>query len=173
MDVLEAIGTRRSVREFADRPLPDDVLRAILDAGRRAGSSKNSQRWAFVVVSEEATLQALSNAGRWAGHIAGAAVAVALVTPNPRGSDQPLSVMWDLGGAAAQMMLAGWALGVGSCPATMYEDEVVRQILGLPDELHCEYVLSFGYPKDERVLQAPNRAGGRKPLDDLVHEERW
>ena len=95
------------------------------------------------------------------------------MTPDPRSDGQPLSVMWDLGGAAAQMMLLAWALGVGSCPATVYDHDVARRLLGHPADHWCEYVLSFGYPADPRILTRPARAGGRQRLDELVHEERW
>jgi nitroreductase len=173
MDVAEAIATRRVVRRFADRPLDEDHLRAILDAGRRAGSSKNLQRWSFIVVRDRDRRLELSGVGPYAGHIAGAAAAVALVTPDPRTDGQPLSVMWDLGGAAAQMMQLAWALGIGSCPATVYDHDAARQILGYPEDHWCEYVLSFGYPADPADLTRSLMAGGRQALDDLVHEERW
>ena len=84
-----------------------------------------------------------------------------------------MSILWDLGGAAAQMMLVAWDLGVGSCPATVYEPDEARRILGFPADMHCEYVLSFGYPADPAALTAPNKAGGRRALDELVHHERW
>ena len=173
MTAWDAVHAKRAVREFADRPLDPGHLERILDAVRRAHSAKNLQRWAFVVVRDRDRLRALSAVGPWAGHVAGAAVAVALVTPDPRAPGAPLSVTWDLGGAAAQMMLVAWELGVGSCPATVYEQDRAREILGYPDEMHCEYILSFGYPANPAVLTRPNRAGGRRPAGDIVHEERW
>ena len=173
LDVLTAIRTRRAVRRFAPEPLDDETLRTILDAGRRAGSSKNLQRWAFVVVRDRERLRELSTLGPWAGHLAGAAVGVALVTPDPHAPDQPLSVTWDLGGAASQMMLAAWALGVGSCPATVYEHDRARALIGYPPDRWCEYILSFGYPADPAAFDTPNRAGGRRALEELVHHERW
>lgn len=173
METLEAIGHQRVSRRFATDPIPADTLSAILDAGRRAGSSKNLQRWAFVVVRERATLERLSHLGPWCGHIAGASVAVALVTPDPRASDQPLSVMWDLGRAAQNMTLAAWDLGVGSCPGTVYEQDACRATLGYPAGQHCEFILSFGYPADPDDLTRPLKAGGRHDLASMVHEERW
>jgi nitroreductase len=169
----EAIDTVRVVRRFADRPLEPWALDRILNAGRRAGSSKNLQRWAFIVCRERGHLAELASVGPWAGHLAGAAVAVALVTPDPRAADAPLSIAWDLGRAAQNMILAAWELGIGSVPATVYEQEAARRLLGYPAEWHCEYILSFGYPADPAVLAAPNRAGGRRALADVVHEERW
>jgi nitroreductase len=173
MDVEQAIATKRVVRTFAHRPVEPGELRRILDAGRRAGSSKNLQRWDFIVVRDRDVLGRLTGVGPYARHLAGAAVAVALVTPDPRSPDQPLSVTWDAGGAAAQMMLAAWAMGVGSCPATVYDQLLARSILGYPGDRHCEYILSFGYPADPAELSAPRRPGKRRPLDEIVHQERW
>ena len=173
MNTWDAVRTKRAVREFAARPIDPGDLERIVRAGTRAHSSKNQQRWGFVVVRERTALEALSLVGPFAGHIAGAAAAVALVTPDPHGPDQPLSVQWDLGGAAAQMMLVAWELGIGSCPATVYEQASVKELLALPDGMWCEYILSFGYPADPARLTAPNRPGGRRPLDEVVFKERW
>jgi nitroreductase len=173
METWRAISTKRAVREFADRPLADDHLARILDAGRHAGSSKNQQRWDFVVCRERAHLRELGAVGPWAGHLAGAAAGIALVTPDPRAPDAPLSILFDLGLAAENMMLAAWELGIGSVPATVYDQPLVRRLLGLPDDRWCEYLVSFGYPADPEALTAPARAGGRKSLADIVHDERW
>jgi nitroreductase len=164
---------KRAVREFADRPIDPADLDRILEAGRRSGSSKNLQRWEFIVCRDRGRLVELSALGPWSGHLAHAAVGIALVTPNPRSADSPLSVLFDLGQAAAQMMLVAWELGIGSVPATVYEHDVARRILGYPETHHCEYLLSFGYPADDSVMSAPNRAGGRRPLAEILHEENW
>jgi nitroreductase len=173
MDTITAIDTIRTVRRFSPEPLTGDEVRAILHAGRRAGSSKNLQRWDFVVVRDRDRLAALGDAGPWAGHVRGASVAIALVTPDPRAAGAPLSIVFDIGRAAQNMVLAAWAHGIGSCPATVYEQDLCRAILGYPETHHCEYILSFGKPEDAGELTRPNRAGGRKPLDQLVHAERW
>ena len=172
MDTLDAIRTKRMVRFFAPKSIEPDVLEAILDAGRHAPSSKNSQRWDFIVIDDREQLRALSKVGPYAGHLAGAAVAVALVTPNPHGPGSPLSVVWDCGIAAENMMLAAWSLGIGSCPATVYEPEMARELLGYPAELECEYLISFGYPANPEDLTRPPRAGGRKSLSEVVHRGR-
>ena len=173
MHVQDAVRAKRAVREFADRPLAEDDLAAILEAGRRAHSAKNRQRWAFIVVRDRERLAQLATLGPWCGHLAGAAAAVALVTPDPRIEGASLSITWDLGGAAAQMMLVAWERGVGSCPATVYEADRAREILGYPADMHCEFMLSFGYPEKPEALTWTNRAGGRKPLEAVVHTERW
>jgi len=173
ISVWDAVNHKREVRRFADRPLDADALVRILNAGRRAASSKNLQRWHFIVCRDRDHLRQLSKVGPWAGHIAGAAVAIALVTPDPHDADSPLSVMFDLGMAAGNMMLAAWELGVGSCPATVYEQAVARDVLGLPDDRWCGWILSFGYPADRDDLTRPPKKGGRKALDAIVHRERW
>lgn len=173
MSVADAIARARAIRDFADRPLDEAHLARILDAGRRAGSAKNLQRWVFIVCRDRAHLQELAAVGPWAGHIAGAAVAVALVTPDPHAPGAPLTIPFDLGRAAQNMTLAAWELGIGSVPATVYDHELARRLLGYPPDRHCEYLLSFGYPADPTDLVAPPRAGGRRPLGELVHEERW
>jgi nitroreductase len=160
------------VRRFEDRPLSPDHLERILDAGRHAGSSKNTQRWDFIVVEDRSRLEALAAVGPFAGHLAGAAVAVALVTPDPRGGAS-LSILWDLGAAAQNMMLAAWELGIGSCPATVYEPALARELLGYPADRSCEYLLSFGYPADPADLTRPPKAGGRRALSEVVHPDRW
>lgn len=171
--VWKAISLKRAIRSFEDRPLEPAHLERILNAGRRAGSSKNSQRWAFVVCRDRAHLRELSVVGPWAGHLAGAAVGIALVTPDPRTTDAPLSVMFDLGQAAENMMLAAWELEIGSVPATVYDQDLARRLLGHPSDQHCEFLLSFGYPADPSDLTRPLKAGGRLSRDELVHEERW
>jgi nitroreductase len=165
--------SRRVVRRFADRPLDPEHLERILHAGRRANSSKNQQRWAFIVCREREHLRQLGKVGPWAGHLAGAAVGIALVTPDPSKTHAPLSVMFDLGMAADSMILTAWELGIGSVPATVYDHELARELLGYPEDHHCEFLLSFGYPADASALTRPLKAGGRRPLGELVHEERW
>lgn len=173
MAVRDAIESKRVIRRFADRPLEPDHLVAILNAGRRAASSKNLQRWEFIVCRDRAHLAELAAVGPHAGHLAGASAAVALVTPDPRAPGSPLSIVFDLGMAAGNMMLTAWELGIGSVPATVYDHDLARELLGYPADRHCEYLLSFGYPADPDDLVRPNRAGGRRALADIVHEERW
>jgi nitroreductase len=81
--------------------------------------------------------------------------------------------MWDSGRAAQNMVLAAWELGIGSVPATVYDHALAARLLGLPPDRRCDFLLSFGYPEDPAKLTAPNRAGGRVSLEELVHQERW
>jgi len=172
METWKAINTVRVVRRFADKPMADEHLDRILDAARRSGSSKNEQKWAFISVTDREVLRQLTGVGRYADHLAGAPVAVALVMPHDSGRGGR-SFLWDSGRAAQNMVLAAWELGIGSAPATVFDFDLSEQLLGLPDGQRCHYLLSFGYPADPSVLTAPNKKGGRKPLDSVVHRERW
>jgi nitroreductase len=173
MDVERAVKRLRVVRRFRPDPLTEADLHAILEAGRRTGSSKNLQRWRFIVVRDRERLRALAEVGPFAGHLADGALAIALVTPDPAAADSPLSVMWDLGRAAQNMILVAWARGIGSVPATVYDHDLCRRILGYPADQHCEYLLDFGYPASEQALARPLRQGGRVQLAELVYYERW
>ena len=170
MNVSDAIRTKRAVRKFQDKPLPKEVVTVILNAGRRSQSAKNIQPWHFIAIQDKNILKELSECGEWAGHLAGAALAVAILTPDPSAKFQTL---FDAGQAAAFMQLAGWELGVGSCPASIYEPEKARQILGFPPELHLRIALSFGYPADEEMLSALPKKGGRRSLDEVAHWNKW
>ncbi|HCR72335.1 MAG TPA: hypothetical protein DIW23_12880 [Anaerolineae bacterium] len=170
MNVSDAIRLKRAIRKFQDKPLPEDVVLAILNAGRRSQSSKNTQAWQFIAIQDKKILQDLSKCGEWAGHIAGASLCVAILTPDPEGKFQ---IMFDAGQAAAFMQLAAWELGIGSVPASLYDFDLTRKILQYPSEWHLRIALSFGYPLDEEKLSAPPKKGGRVKLEDVVHWEKW
>ena len=170
MNVSDAIRLKRAVRKFQDKPLPEDVIHAILNAGRRSQSSKNEQTWHFIAMRDKSILKAMSETGTYAGHLAGAALGVAILTPDPEGKFQ---IMFDAGQAAAFMQLAAWELGVGSVPASIYEPEKARAILGFPAEFHLRIALSFGYPLEEEKISAAPKKGGRRSLEEIVHWDRW
>jgi nitroreductase len=173
VDALEAIRRVRIVRSYADRPVDAEKLTAIVDAGRHAGSSQNRQRWGFIVVTDPATLRALGEIGRFASHVPHAAAVIALVAPEAGNPRAALSITWDLGRAAQNIVLAAWALGVGSCPVTVHDHDLARRLLGYPDDHDCTYLIALGYPADPADLERPPQAGGRKPFEEVIHSERW
>lgn len=170
MDVHQAIQTKRAVRKFKDQKLTEEEVRTILNAGRRAQSSKNTQPWHFIAIQDRDRLKGLSETGTYAGHLAGAALGVAIVTPP---FTDRWSIMFDAGQAAAYMQIAAWELGIGSVPATIYEPEKARELLQIPEEYEIYVALSFGYPEDEDALTRPPQQGGRRPLEDTAHWETW
>jgi len=98
MDVAQAIRLKRAVRSYAARPLPEEAIQATLLAGRRAQSAKNTQPWHFIAVQERSSLEALGRTGTFAEHLAGAPLAVVILTPDPA---QRWSILFDAGQAAA------------------------------------------------------------------------
>jgi len=170
MNVSDAIRLKRAVRKFQDKPLPKEVVQSILNSGRRSQSSKNTQAWRFIAIQDKEILKSLSECGEWAGHIAGAALCVAILTPEPT---EKFQTMFDAGQAAAFIQLTALELGVGSCPASLYEFDKARAILGFPPEWHLRIALSFGYALEEEKISAPPKKGGRMSLDEVVHWEKW
>ncbi len=173
MDVIDAIKTRRAVREFEDKPVPREIIELIVHAGRLSGSAKNRQPWQFIIVTERATLQALSECGPWCTHLAGAALAVVMAVVDMQ--DPPtLTTPFDLGRASQNMILAAWEQGLGSVMATIYEPDKARAALGIPAEWAVPWAISFGYPAPEAdPRDRPPRKTGRKQLDEVAHWERW
>src|SRR5829696_7505102 len=112
MQVREAIRRKRAVRQYTSQPLPPEVVDAILHAGRRAQSSKNTQPWHFIAIQDRATIDELATLGDFTGPLKTAPLVVALVTPDPA---KGWWVMFDAGQAASYMQLAGVEMGVGSC----------------------------------------------------------
>src|SRR5258706_12361263 len=98
MNVSEAIRTKRAIRKFQDKPLSDDLIKSILNAGRRSQSSKNEQTWQFIAIRDKKILKDLSQCGQYAGHLAGAALGVSIFTPDPEGN---FLIMFNSGQAAS------------------------------------------------------------------------
>jgi nitroreductase len=170
----DLIKSLRSVRWFSERAVSDDVLLDILDTGRWTGSAKNTQPWDLIVVKNRSTLEALAMCGRYAGHLATATLALALVM---RGDD--VSTLMDEGRLMQNLMLGAWAHGVGSCIASIYpadSEQRARELLGIPPDRHLRTMLSLGYPAGPEALRLPENAPiprGRRALADVVSWERF
>jgi nitroreductase len=163
VDTWLAIASRRETREYADRPIPEEVVRTILDAGRLAGSASNRQPWRFVIVESDAAREQLAAAVYEPTNVQGAALIVAIVG---RGG-------LDAGRCAQNMLLAAWNAGVGACPNGLQDPDAARAALGLGADEDIAIVLTFGYPARERdpARHTPEEWSARakrKPLDELV-----
>ena len=163
MDTWLAVASRREIREYADRAIPEDVVRTILDAGRLAGSAKNRQPWRFLLVEDETARARLAEAVFEPTNVQGARLVVAIVGRSGL----------DTGRCAQNMLLAAWNAGVGSCPNGQREPEAARAALGLADDEELATVLTFGYPARERhperrTPEEWSARADRKPLDELV-----
>jgi nitroreductase len=166
MDAYLAIVSRREVRDYDGRPLAEDAVRRILEAGRLAGNSRNRQQRRFVVLSDrEAVAAAVFNPD----NVRGAALLVAIVVFGKG----PLAL--DAGRAAQNMLLAAHADGIGSCPNGIADAEAMAAAVGIDDDEQVATVLSFGYPA--RPLDPERRSAeewiaraDRRPFDDVVSE---
>lgn len=171
METWDAIRSRRNVRSYEDRPIDEDDLERILEAGRRTPSSSNEQRWDFVVVRDADRLQRLSQIWQGARHVPGSAVTVALVGPDPEEPRLRESIAYDMGQLTMSMMLAAADLGIGSGHSSAHNVEVGREVLELPADKRVWWLIGLGYPAD-RPLR-PMKKPARRALDDLVHYETW
>lgn len=173
VDVWTAIITQRAVRSFSDHPVSDEALERILEAGRRAPSSTNSQPWEFIVVRDRELLTRLAEVGRFAGHLADATLAVALIAQDHADPELRSADAYDLGHATQNMMLAALEMGIGSVHAAVWWPQMSRDLLGLPQDRRCDYLVSLGYPARDGLLDAPRRRVPRRPLEELIHRDRW
>ena len=171
METWDAITSRRNVREFEDRTISEEDLDRILEAGRRAPSSRNWQPWDFIVVTDRAQLGELAGVWRGGGHIAQSAATVAVVLPEFDDAERRQRAAFDVGQASMQMMLAAADLGIGSGHSAVGDHGAARAILGLPEDRSAYILVDFGYPAD-RPLR-PIRRPDRRPFEEVVHRGRW
>ncbi len=165
MDVFQCIRTRRTVREFTAEPVPDAVIHKILQAARWAPSSSNTQPWHFIVVKEPATIAELGRICTQGAFIGQAPAAIAIVMDNAR------RAQLDAGRALQQMELTAWSEGLGTCFVGIRgeQQDAVKALLGIPEELELVTVLPFGY----RILREPGTGTPRKPMSEITHGERF
>jgi nitroreductase len=171
MQTWDAITSRRDVRTFEDRPLRDEDLDRILEAGRRAPSASNWQPWDFVVVTDRDQLAELAKVWQGGFHVADAAAAIALVLPADQDARERELALYDLGQATMAIMIAAADRGIGAGHSAVGDQEQARRVLGLPPDRIAQYLIDLGYPAD-RPLR-PIRRPARRPFDEVVHRARW
>ena len=166
MDVFEAVRSLLAVREYTDRPVPEETLRRVLEAGRLTASGSNKQPWHFILVQDRETLGKIGASESYGPYVAQAAAAIVVAADRT-----PLAVS-DASRAIQSMLLTAWADGVGGnwvgwvdFPGT----QAVRGILGIPEDLDVLAILSFGYPA--RTIGRGVKK--RKALAEIAHRERW
>ncbi|HEU0074766.1 MAG TPA: nitroreductase family protein [Dehalococcoidia bacterium] len=163
MDAYQAIIGKRDRREYDGKPISDDVLHRILQAGRMAGSSSNTQTVRYIVMRDEAAKEKLAPAGPGTAPLVKAPLAIVIVQERGRRD-------FDVGRSAQNMMVAAWAEGIHTCPIGLREEAVASEALGLPETHVAAIGISFGYP-------APSTAAGesrpRLSIEELVHYDRW
>jgi nitroreductase len=163
MEVFEAVRTVLAVRAYRDEPVPPDVVRRIVEAGRLTASSMNRQPWHFIVVEERDTLRQLGAMARTGRYIAQAALAVVVAM------DQTKFSVSDGSRAIQSMILTAWSEGVGSNWVGFMGFSEIKPLLGIPDELDVLAIVPFGYPA-QAVGKGKKQ---RKPLSEVAHRERF
>jgi nitroreductase len=170
MNVIDAIQTRKSVRQFLSKPVEDDKLQLILSAARLAPSASNRQEWRFVVVRDPETRQRLADAARgqqFVGEAPVVIVACAATDDHIMPCGLPCFSI-DVAIALDHITLAAVEQGLGTCWIGAFHQDQVKQILGIPDEIRVVELMPLGYPADPTPIEKR-----RLPLTTIVHNERW
>jgi len=163
MEVFEAVRTVLAVRSYAEKPVPADIVRRILQAGRLTGSSMNGQPWQFIVVENRDTLRQLGRLARSGPYIAQAALAIVVAIERTR------YAVSDASRAIQSMILTAWSEGVSSNWVGFLGPAEVKPVLGIPDDLDVLAILPFGYPVHALGVGRKQR----KPLSKVAHRERY
>jgi nitroreductase len=162
-EVFEAIRTLLAVRSYQTRPVPDDVIRKIVEAGRLTGSGMNGQPWHFIVVRQADTLRRLGALASSGSYVAQAPLAIVVAT------DRSRFAVSDASRAIQSMLLAAWADGVGSNWVGFGGLDKANALLDIPASLDVLAILPFGYPA--RAIGRGKKQ--RKPLREVAHLERY
>jgi nitroreductase len=168
MDLMQAVRARRSIRNFLDKPVEEEKLLAVLEAGQLAPSAKNMQDWRFIVVRDFATRQRLAEAARDQQFVGQAPVVIAACGTSDlvMTCGQPAYAI-DVAIALDHMTLAAASLDLGTCWIGAFYEEKVKEILGVPQEVRVVALLPLGYPAEQPGPRP------RKSLDDVVAWEHW
>ncbi len=173
MDLFQAIFDRRSIRRFIDRPVEEEKIAKILDAGRWAPSVGNLQEWRFIIVKDKKRIVTISEAALgqyWMNR----AYAIIVVLTNDRrvtssygrrGAE--LYIKQDAAAATQNILLAAHSLGLGACWVGSFDDSSLRRILKIPDEISVHALIPIGYPAEKP--NAPHRLN----LDHIIYFDEY
>ena len=173
MDVFEAIFGRRSVRKFRSDPIPDELILKVLEAGIWAPSAGNVQPWEIILVKNPETKEKLAEAALNQEFIAEAPVVFVVCVDLEKAGwaygerGKTLYCLQDSGAAIQNMLLAAYALGLGTCWVGAFYEEAVRKILGIPQKYRPVALIPIGYPAS-KPAKTPRRS-----LKQVVHMERF
>jgi nitroreductase len=170
-DCISFLRTLRAVRTFRPEPVPQEVIDDILEVARWSGSASNKQPWEMLVVRERDTLTSLASVDGYAGHLARATLGIVLVMAGDREEQET----YDEGRVAERIMLAAHAHGVGSSIGWIVGPgrDAARELLGIPGHKVVRTAISLGYPDEQARRPRSGRGPARKPLDEIVHNERY
>jgi nitroreductase len=173
MDFYEVIRTRRSIRSYRPDPIPEEALNRVLEAARIAPSGSNRQPWKFVIVKDDSTKMQLARACGNQGFIATAPVVVVAcgydIKWNRGGYMGPMSMLVDVAIAFTHLILAARAEGLGTCWIGAFDNDEVKRILAVPEEVNVVAITPLGYPEGEGFTEP----GWRKPISEVVSVDRF
>jgi nitroreductase len=169
MDTLEAISTRRSIRKYLDKPVPEDLVQKILAAAMQAPSARNQQPWHFVVIDDRRILAEIPGFMPNAA-MAGTAPLAILVCGDLSLEKSEGYWVVDCAAATQNMLLAAHALGLGAVWCGVYPREPrmdgLRRLLALPEKVMAHSLVVLGYPAEQ--VPPVNRYQA-----DRVRRNRW
>jgi nitroreductase len=171
MDTWDALRSRRNVRRYDGRPIPDSDLTRVLEAARITPSAGNRQYWDFVVVTDRERLERLATVWQGARHVASSAATIALVSPPAKDARDRDILQYDLGQATYGIMLVAADLGIGSGHSAIGDQDAAREILGVPADHTVEWLVALGYPAGRPLT--PVESIDRRPFDDVIHREQF
>jgi nitroreductase len=161
MSLLDVIFNRRSIRRYTGEPVPEQVMKNVLEARRLAPSATNAQPWHFIVVTDPEIKNALSQ-GRWNRFIKDSAfTVVGCGKKRKRWSTIDVTI------ALENMVIAAEAQDLGSCWVGDFKQNEVKKLLGIPDDLKVICLVSFGYPAEKPSPRS------RKSLEEIVHYNKF
>jgi nitroreductase len=163
MEVFDAVRTALAVRQFQEKPVPEPLIRQIVEAGHLTASSRNGQPWHFIIVEDKETLHKLGALATTGPYIAQAPLAIVV------GMEQSPYAVSDASRAIQSMILTAWAHGIGSNWVGFDNLKQINPVLGIPQEIDILAILPFGYP----VATLGKGQKKRKPLGEVAHRERW
>jgi nitroreductase len=170
MELFETLKQRYSVRAYKDRPVPEEALRAVLQAANDAPSAGNLQPFEIIVVRDAETRRALAKTSYEQWFVAEAPVVLVFFSKPDRNREKfgqlgvDFFAVQDATIACAYSLLAATAVGLGTCWIGAFHDQEVRDLTGAPESWRPVAILPVGYPAD---TPKPRE---RRALDDLVHE---
>ena len=170
-DRITFLRALRAVRAFRPDPVPQEVIDDILDVVRWSGSASNRQPWEIILVRERGTLTSLAALDGYAGHLARAPLGIVLVMAGDRAEQET----YDEGRLAERIMLAAHAHGVGSSIGWVFGPgrDAARELLGIPRHKVVRTAISLGYPDEQARRPRSGRGPARKPVSEIVPQERY
>jgi len=173
MDFYEVIRTRRSIRSYKPDPIPEEVLSRVLDAARIAPSGSNRQPWKFIIVKDKTLKRRLVTACANQGFIGEAPIVIVAcgynIHYNRGGYMGDMSMLVDVSIAFTHLILAARAEGLGTCWIGSFNNDEVKKILGIPDDVNVVAITPLGYPKDERFTESTNR----KSMGEIISIDKF